>query len=351
MPRSARSKRIFSKKNKPRLPLSLVVIALLAALFLLVPTTTPSIVTPDSFTPSPTSPSTTTPPPAPSSLPPPIPTGLHGGRIVFTCTRGEFNQICMVNRDGSGLLQLTDANANHYYPAMSPKGNALVFASNQSHGTFDLYLLIFSSSKLLQLTQEIGNVFSPDFSPDGERLIFINRTDEGQTGLWVMDWTGENPRLLYGGPNYSGPNTLVGAAWAPNGRRIALSMTVNQPFEYEIFLLDLENDAPPQRLSYGLLGIGGSLDWSPDGRYLLIAAGPPGDKDIFRLDADTGSVVRLTTGGDNNSAAYSPDGEWIVFNSLRNNNQADLYLMRIDGSELRQLTYDPEPDWQPQWEP
>jgi Tol biopolymer transport system component len=351
MQRSAPPKRIFSKKNKPRLPLSLIAIALLIVLFLLVPTTTPNIFVPASLTPPLSSTPTAQSLPAPTSRPPPIPTGLHGGRIIFTCTRGEFNQICMVNRDGSGLLQLTDAAANHYYPAMSPKGNALVFASNQIRGTFDLYLLIFSSSTRQQLTDEIGNVFSPDFSPDGEKLLFINRTDEGQTGLWVMDWTGQNPRLLFGGPNYAGPNTLVGAAWAPNGRRIALSMTVNQPFEYEIFLLDLEKDDPPQRLTFGLLGIGGSLDWSPDGRYVLIAAGPPGDKDIFRIDADTGAVVRLTTGGNNNSAAYSPDGEWIVFNSLRNNDQADLYLMRADGSEERQLTFDPEPDWQPQWEP
>jgi TolB protein len=351
MQRSAPPKRIFGKKKKPRLPLSVIAIALLIVLFLLIPTNTPTITIPSSLTPPQSPSSTDQSSPEPTSSPPPIPTGLHGGRIIFTCTRKEFNQICMVNRDGSGLLQLTDDAANHYYPAMSPKGNALVFASNQSRGTFDLYLLIFSSSTRQQLTDEIGNVFSPDFSPDGEKLLFINRTEEGQTGLWVMDWNGQNPYLAYGGPNYAGPNTLVGAAWSPNGRRIALSMTVNQPFEYEIFLLDLDKEDPPQRLSHGLLGIGGSLDWSPDGRFLLIAAGPPGDKDIFRLDADTGNIARLTTGGNNNSAAYSPDGEWIVFNSLRNNNQADLYLMRADGSDQRQLTSDPEPDWQPQWEP
>jgi TolB protein len=128
-------------------------------------------------------------------------------------------------------------------------------------------------------------------------------------------------------------------------------MAVDQPYEYEVFLLDLDSDEPPERLTYGLLGIGGSLDWSPDGRYLLIAAGPPGDKDIFRIDVDTDTVARLTFGGNNNSPAYSPDGQWIVFNSLRNNDQADLYLMRSDGSALRQLTTAPEPDWQPEWEP
>ncbi len=351
MSHGVRPKRLFSKKSRPRLPLSLIFLALLGLILFLIPTNPPGIFTPVSLSPSPTSSpeKTSTPAPSPTALP--LPTGLHGGRIVFTCTRGSFNQICIINRDGSGLLQLTDEAANHYYPAISPQGNTLVFASNRSLGTFDLYLLIFSTSKLLQLTDEIGNVFSPDFSPDGDKILFINRTEEEQTGLWVVDWNGNNPRLILGGPNYSGPNTLVGAAWAPNGRKIALAMTVDQPFEYEIFLLDTESNDPPRRVSFGLLGIGGSLDWSPDGRYLLIVAGPPEDKDIFRLDVDTGAVVRLTVGGNNNSPSYSPDGEWIVFNSLRNNGQADLYVIRADGSELRQLTTDPEPDWQPQWEP
>ncbi len=157
-----------------------------------------------------------------------------------------------------------------------------------------------------------------------------------------MDKNGENPRLLYGGPNYAGPNTLVSAAWSPDNRTVALAMSENQLFEYEIFLFDTETQEAPRRVTYGLLGITGSVDWSPDGRYLLVSAGPPLDKDIF---------TRFTYGGNNNSAVYSPDGEWIVFNSLRNNDQADLYIMRADGSDLQQITENPEPDWQSQWEP
>jgi Tol biopolymer transport system component len=65
----------------------------------------------------------------------------------------------------------------------------------------------------------------------------------------------------------------------------------------------------------------------------------------------TGALTPLTNGGNNASPSYSPDGQYIVFNSLRNNNQADLYIMNADGSNLRQLTNHPEPDWQPRWGP
>ena len=345
-------KKIFSKKPSRRLPVSLIIIGLLALLFFLVPTYTPEDITlPASFTPPPTLPPTTSPLPPPTYTPAPLPTGFHGGRIIFTCTRGDFNHLCMVNQDGSGLLRLTDTFANDYYPAFSPQGGAIAFASNRSMGTFDLYFMVLSTSSLIELTDEIGNAFSPDFSPDGERVVFANRNVEGQTSLFIVDRTGKNLRLLFAGPNYTGPTSIVGVAWSPDGQTIAFAMSTTELFEYEIFLIKADDNEPPQKLTTGLLGITGSLDWSPDGRYLLVSAGPPEDKDIFNIDLQANTIARLTYGGNNNSPSFSPDGQYVAYNSLRNGGQADLYIIRADGTGERQLTNDPEPDWQPQWEP
>ena len=345
--------KIFSKKPTPRLPISLILIGLLALLFFLVPTYAPEeIKAPASFTPPPSLPPTNSPAPPPTYTPAPLPTGLHGGRIIFTCTRGDYNHLCMVNQDGSGLLRLTDISANDYYPAFSPQGGAIAFASNRGLGTFDLYFMVLSASSLIPLTNEIGNAFSPDFSPDGERLVFANKPAEGgPTALYIVDRTGENLRMLYSGPNFAGPTSIVGVDWSPNGGTIAFAMRTTQLYEYDIFLINADDGQPPRQLNTGLLGITGSLDWSPDGRFLLVSAGPPNDKDIFNLDLQANVITRLTHGGNNNSPSLSPDGEYIAYNSLRNGGQADIYIIRADGTDERQLTDNPEPDWQPQWEP
>ena len=52
----------------------------------------------------------------------------------------------------------------------------------------------------------------------------------------------------------------------------------------------------------------------------------------------------------------SPDGEWIVFTMRKtdleaNRGRTDLYLVRPDGSDLRQLTSHPENDYNPRWAP
>ncbi len=282
--------------------------------------------------------------PAPTLTRGPQPTDVHGGRIIFTCSRGDFNQLCLINADGTNYRRLTSHTAHDYYPMFSPQGGMIVFASNRG-GAFDLYLLIFNGSKLYQLTDHIGNVVSPDFSPDGDKIVFANRAAEGPTSIWVVDKAGLNPKLLY-----AGPNTIVATAWAPDGQTIAFAMAVDQPDSYQIFLMN-PDATNIRQLTSNLAGIGGSIDWSPDGSKLLIYAGPGGDKDLYTIDVQTGAATQLTDGGNNAAASFSPDGRWIVFNSLRNNGQADLYIMRADGTDLRQLTADPEPDWQPQWEP
>lgn len=281
-----------------------------------------------------------TPPPTFTSTPKPV--DPHGGRIVFTCTRDNYNQLCLVNRDGSGFTQLTDMAASNYYPIFTPDGNSLLFASNRN-GAFDFYLLAFNQKEVLQITNNVGNVISPDYSPDGRQIVFANKVGDTPTSIWMVNADGLNPRLVY-----AGVRDIASVAWSPNAEKIAYAISTGITGEYDIYTMDI-NGRNHLKISQGLLGIGGSVDWSPDGNYLLIYAGAFGEKDIFKIEVATGTYFQLTNGGNNAGASFSPDGNYIVFNSLRNNDQADLYIMRADGTNQVQLTNDPEPDWGAMW--
>lgn len=272
----------------------------------------------------------------------PRPTKELDDQIVFTCTRGNYNQICIINRDGSGYAQITDMEASNYYPVFTPDGNSLLFASNRN-GTFDLFLLTFNQKEIIPITNNIGNVISPDYSPDGQQIVFANKIGNAPTAIWMVNANGINPRRIY-----TGARDIAAVAWSPDGEKIAYAMSTGIPQEYEIYTMDV-NGRNHLKVSQGLLGIGGSIDWSLDSRSLLIHAGPVGDKNIFKIDIETGNFIQLTNGGNNAGASYSPDGNYIVFNSLRNNHQADLYIMRADGTNEAQLTNHPEPDWGARW--
>jgi len=63
--------------------------------------------------------------------------------------------------------------------------------------------------------------------------------------------------------------------------------------------------------------------------------------DIFRADPDGGNLVRLTdTPGYDAEGVYSPQGDRIVFTSVRTGD-LELFLMNPDGSGVEQLTHTP----------
>lgn len=341
-----RRKKLFSdspKRQVRRLPIIVIVLGLAAIFFWLVPVYRVEPILPL----QPEDIPTTT--PIPTHTPAPTPTSAFtsfGGRIVFTCTRGDINQICAVNADGTGYTQITDSFRNNYYPIFTPDMTGVVFAQNEGD-YFDLYLQIFSDSKLTRLTTYIGNAFSPKYSPDGTQILFLNRIKDDPVSIWIMGPLGEDPRLLY-----AGEHTIVGADWSPDGKTIAYAMSTGQFNSYEIYLLDAADPSqPPQRITQAVEGVTGSLDWALDGKSLLLCLGAAGDKNVYRLELATGNAIQLTFGGNNASASYSPDGQYIVFNSLRNSEQADLFIIRADGHSTRLLVDNPEPDWQPVWGP
>lgn len=95
----------------------------------------------------------------------------------------------------------------------------------------------------------------------------------------------------------------------------------------------------------------GDGDFSPDGlkvvfsRYLDENA----ENGIFIMDLSTGETVLLPgTERYDFNPMWSPDGSQIVFN--RGNN-ADLYVVNADGSNLRRLTYDPGQEFPIGWMP
>ena len=78
----------------------------------------------------------------------------------------------------------------------------------------------------------------------------------------------------------------------------------------------------------------GRLGWSPDGQQIVFEAEPSrGGRDIYVIGVDGSNLRWLTKGEDYDSApAWSPDGQWIAF--LR---WTDLWLVRPDGTDAHEL--------------
>lgn len=88
--------------------------------------------------------------------------------------------------------------------------------------------------------------------------------------------------------------------------------------------------------------------WSPDGRTLAYVGQREGEFDIYTMPLHGGAELRLTSApGLDDGPDYSPDGQWIYFNSVRTGSMR-IWRMRPDGSDQQQLTFDAHyADWFP----
>jgi Tol biopolymer transport system component len=95
--------------------------------------------------------------------------------------------------------------------------------------------------------------------------------------------------------------------------------------------------------------------WSPDGRWILFSVSvEPDQTDIIRIEADSGEIHYLTNDEPSDeSPSWSPNGEWIAFSSTRDEDGFKVYVMRPDGSDIRQVVDcdSGRPVWSPdsQW--
>jgi TolB protein len=118
----------------------------------------------------------------------------------------------------------------------------------------------------------------------------------------------------------------------------------------QIFVMDNAGGAV-RRLTYN-----GSYNthpaWSPDGRWIAYETRVDGGRfDIWLIDPQGEVNVPLVTHPrSDESAAWSPDGRKIAFSSNRRG-RSDIYVVDLDGSNLRRLTHRQGENLQPAWGP
>jgi TolB protein len=142
---------------------------------------------------------------------------------------------------------------------------------------------------------------------------------------------------------------VQGAAWSPDGRRIAISAIAERDHDPEIFIVAADGTRL-RRVTNNHLS-DRQPAWSPDGRRIAFASARTGLFQIYSMHADGSRQRRLShQTEDCESPAWSPNGRWIVFTCQLG--YWKLVRMRPDGSgERRLLPGYPLTETSPTWTP
>lgn len=274
------------------------------------------------------------------------------GKIAYVCQfsqRVNRNQICIINADGTGQRMLTPGGAHDdFFPSISPDGKSVLFVSNRT-GRYQVYEINLITGVLMQLTHlEQDSAFAPEVSPDNTHIVFYATRDGEEYpeshNLWIAERDGSHATQIT-----DRPGGAWDPVWSPDGRRVLFASEVDGT--PQLFIINA--DGTDARQVTDLNGIRGRSDWSPDGETLSTYIGSAWDRDIYTFDTNGENMRQLTDGLGNLAPSFSPDGRWITFMSYRHHPQQDLgceiYIMRVDGSDVRRLTDNDICDWQPRW--
>jgi Tol biopolymer transport system component len=288
--------------------------------------------------------------------------GLEGRityvRLVFGCQP----DIYIMNADGSGATALTDDPALDDESDLSPDGSRVTFFSTRD-GRASIYVMNADGSGLTRLTDGSGGDASPRWSPDGTRIAFSR-----SGSLAVMNADGSNQQVIMNAQpaQQAAPCRAGGFVgnWSPDGQRIVYYSAALLPADaggtrFWICSITADGSETEVLVDEPAGKLHAEPHWSPDGTKITFRDDRDGDcttpaacnYDVFVLDLETGEQTNITNHPSFDiEPAWSPDGEWIIFASNREDPNFDLYVVRPDGSGLQRLLNDPDSkDSYPSW--
>ena len=124
--------------------------------------------------------------------------------------------------------------------------------------------------------------------------------------------------------------------------------------------MDGQTNAPPKQIgeagfqqhTYLDEGYDANVSVSPDGKWIVFASTRHSEHpDIYLQRVDGQSVTQLTADdADDAYPAFSPDGKQVAFSSTRNGSW-DIFVMDVDGRNATQVTSGPAQDLHPSFSP
>jgi WD40 repeat protein len=202
-----------------------------------------------------------------------------GSQVVFSAQTHEGGsdtprELFIMNADGSGLQQLTDDGAYAGFPAWSPDGTTIAYASYRG-------------------TDYIPGCLGFSICPTD---LYVIPTDGGATTLLVA-----NGALSETMPTWSPDGTrLAFAELGENNAGVIVTIRTDGTGRVEL--------SPGGKVSYP--------SWSPDGRWILFLNGEDGTNHIWIATPDDSGhhdIVDTRTDTNFGRPVWSPDGESIAF--------------------------------------
>jgi TolB protein len=170
---------------------------------------------------------------------------------------------------------------------------------------------------------------------DGERMkgtVYERRIKE----IYIADYDGANPRRITVNRSLN-----INPVWSSDGKAIAYTSYRRNNFP-DIFIQRIYDGTPPESPAHGTDRIHNLLPaWSPDGTKMAFMSFRDGNAELYVMDVNGSNLRRITRHpGIDSTPTWSPAGNQIAFTSDRSGTP-QIYIVDADGlNQPQRITSD-----------
>jgi Tol biopolymer transport system component/DNA-binding winged helix-turn-helix (wHTH) protein len=208
-------------------------------------------------------------------------------------------------------------------------GSGLLITARETHESPDqIWQISYPGGNARRLTSDSKMYRSISLTADSRALIAVQT--ELLADVWVtQNWRSEQPRKIS-----FGTGSYESVCYAPDGKIVYSSQASGK---WDIWSMNADGSNPKQLTADAGVNLHESV--SLDGRYIVFASNRAGVFNIWRMNIDGGNPVQLTRGNGEKFPCCSPDGKWIVYNSVASDqNLYALWRVQIEGGEPERMT-------------
>jgi Tol biopolymer transport system component len=272
-----------------------------------------------------------------------------GGRLVafMSDPTGNF-EIYLLDPSNESIESLTANPGFDGYPHFHPDGQSLLFTSERSGRSQDIYRMSREGTGLLRLTEAEGRDITPVYSPDASRIVFVSERDE-DLEIYIMNGDGSGQTRLTDSPGLD-----FAPVFSPDGEAIYF---ISERAGYrQILRMALDGSNLEFVLGEGELLARPGFDPATGRLFYAQSTRLPGaglvSWDLWQAQADGSGATRLSESGISESdPVYSADGGVIAFSARLNTPDEDLFVWNPATGELDRITNSAGRDLWPTFDP
>jgi Tol biopolymer transport system component len=241
-----------------------------------------------------------------------------GLTVGYPVTFTNYDEVYVINSDGTGLVQVTNNSVRDAFPSVSSDGSKIAFMSSVE-GYWELFVINSDGTGLKQLTSDMMISSEPCINGDGSKIAFTAYGGTEDSEVYVINSDGTGLIQLT-----NNDVADVYATISEDGTKIAFLYDASQ--DRKVFIVNSDGSGLTELTSFDTVGYAVYPCISGNGlRIALIGSG------VYVINSDGTGLTQVANELVPTLPSINFDGSVIAYNARPIDAEYEIYVVSFEG--------------------